>query len=58
MSITCRLGANGSVLRKREISQPDSDEKLWVAEVMVRKVPDDQQVQYEVQYNSPQKHCL
>ena len=45
-----RLGASMVVLRKQEVTFKTS-KKLWVAEVLVRKVPDDQQVScYLVMY--------
>lgn len=38
-----RVGADITVLREREVDY-DSDEPHRIAEVLVRKVPDDQQV--------------
>ena len=40
-----RLGATATVLRKREVIQAGPEQR-WVAEVLVRKVPDDQQVKF------------
>lgn len=41
--LSYRLGATATVLRKREVLRAGPDQH-WVAEVLVRKVPDDQQV--------------
>lgn len=38
-----RVGADITVLREREVDY-DSDESHKIAEVLIRKVPDDQQV--------------
>ena len=48
-SYILRLGASMSILRKKEVSFGCSEVR-WVAEVLVRKVPDNQQVKYGCSY--------
>ena len=43
MGFSCRLGATVSILRQRAVGEGEGEERL-VTEVLVRKVPDDQQV--------------
>ena len=47
-----RLGATATVLRKREVIQANPEQR-WVAEVLVRKVPDDQQVRVNIVIETP-----
>lgn len=42
-SLTLRVGADITVLREQEVDY-DADVPLKIAEVLIRKVPDDQQV--------------
>lgn len=40
----CRLDATLNILRRKPVPSHSSHEERFVAEVLVRKVPDDQQV--------------
>lgn len=48
-----RVGADITVLREREVDY-DSEEPRKIAEVLVRKVPDDQQVSNQVKVKAHQ----
>lgn len=48
--IACRVGADITLLREREVDY-ESDKPRRIAEVLVRKVPDNQQVSVRMSYN-------
>lgn len=62
MPLCCflRVGADITVLREREVDY-DSEEPRKIAEVLIRKVPDDQQVSphsiYRIKHNSDLYTC-
>lgn len=53
--IACRVGADITLLREREVDY-ELDKPRKIAEVLVRKVPDNQQVSAPMSYSRSRVH--